>query len=222
MEQNIFKWLQSRITASQLRKPRGFLAKKVGEKMYENNKARYDLTIDAMQLKDNESILEIGFGNGKSFDTIFSKAKQLKVFGIDFSKEMVHAARKNNSKSILSNRLNLQIASSDNIPYPDNYFDKALCLNLIYFWEHPDSHLKEIYRVLKPNGKFYTGIGTKESMLKLPFVNFGLTLYSKEEWISVLEQNNFKYVGASTKNDPEVEINGVYYNLESICIISEK
>lgn len=127
MKLNFIKNFISKIVAKQLRKPSGILASKVGNEMNRTNSFLYDFTIDAMQLKSDESILEIGFGNGKFFNKLFSTADNLKISGLDFSPEMVKEAAANN-KSISNNgELTLQLGSSNNIPFPDNSFDKIVC-----------------------------------------------------------------------------------------------
>lgn len=75
-------------------------------------------------------------------------------------------------------------SSSDKMPFADNSFDKVFCINVIYFWEQPAEHLKEIYRVLKPGGKFYTTIRSKESMAEMPFTKYGFNMYSQSEWVT--------------------------------------
>ena len=36
--------------------------------------------------------------------------------------------------------------------FPDASFDAVLCVNVVYFWENPAAHLREILRVLRPGG----------------------------------------------------------------------
>jgi len=76
---NLIKNLKARLFASQLRKPGFLFGKKVGLQMNAGNAFLYEFTINTMQLKDGESILEIGFGNGKFFEQLFLRAKQLKI-----------------------------------------------------------------------------------------------------------------------------------------------
>jgi ubiquinone/menaquinone biosynthesis C-methylase UbiE len=176
-----------------------------------------------MQLKDREAIFEIGFGNGKFFDKIFSTANDLKIAGLDFSPEMVKAALDNNPSTSKSGKLTLRTGSSDQIPFPDNSFDKVFCINVIYFWEQPAAHLKEIYRVLRPGGKFYTSIRTKETMVQLPFTKYGFTIYSKDEWVTILRTNLFHFVNAAkTENEPGAIIDKQHYETASLCIVAEK
>ena len=113
MKPNFIKRFFSKIIAKQLRRPSGILAIKVGNEMNKSNNFLYDFTIKAMRLTDNESILEIGFGNGKFFDKILSAANNLKVSGLDFSPEMVKVATSNNPSTLNSGKLTLRLGSSD-------------------------------------------------------------------------------------------------------------
>lgn len=223
MKRNFFKEFITKIIAQQLRKPGGILAGKVGNQMNKTNSFLYDFTRDTMQLKNNESILEIGFGNGKFFNKLFSTAANLKISGLDFSPEMLREATANN-KSIPGNgTLTLQLGSSDKIPFADNSFDKVFCINVIYFWEQPELHVKEIYRVLKPGGKFYTTIRTKESLAEMPFTKYGFITYTKQEWIHVLEVNHFDFVYAEkTQNEPDAVFGKKQYKASSLCIVAQK
>lgn len=223
MKSNFIKRFFIKIIAKQLRRPSGMLANKVGNKMNESNGFLNDFTIKTMQLTDNESILEIGFGNGKFFDKIFSNANNLKISGLDFSPEMVKIAASNNPSAVSSGKLTLRFGSSDKIPFPDNSFDKVFCINVIYFWEQPADHLKEIHRVLKHGGKFYTSIRAKENMIQMPFVQYGFNVYAPEEWITKLEANSLHFVRTQkTENEPDAEFNGQVYKVESLCIVAEK
>ena len=223
MKPNFIKRFFSKAIAKQLRRPSGILANKVGNKMNKTNGFLYDFTIEAMQLTDNESILEIGFGNGKFFDKILSAANNLKVSGLDFSPEMVKVATSNNPSTLNSGKLTLRLGSSDKIPFPDNSFDKVFCINVIYFWEKPGDHLKEIYRVLKHGGTFYTSIRTKESLVQMPFAEFGFNVYTQDEWINMLETNRLHFVHTEkTQNEPDAEFDGQRVKVESLCIVGER
>lgn len=187
------------------------------------NEPLYDLTVDVMSPFSKEAILEIGFGTGKFFNKILTKKEEgLKVSGIDYSDEMVEIARQHNHDAISSGQLTIKFGRSDAIPFPDQSFDKVFCNMVIYFWDIPENHLKEIHRVLKPGGTFYTGIRTKKSMLFFPFVEFGFNLYETEEWKKILEQNGFLFVDMHTQSDPEIELQGNPLNLESCCLVARK
>jgi ubiquinone/menaquinone biosynthesis C-methylase UbiE len=208
--------------AQQLRKPSGDFAPTIGEKMNEVNRHLYDLTFSFMDLSDNDKILEIGFGNGAHFEQLITLGENLKIYGIDYSGEMVNEAAARNKMLIDSGRLHLHEGSSDTLPFADQTFDIVFCNMVIYFWDNPDDHLKEIYRVLKPAGKFYTGIRTKKSMLGFQFTKYGFSLYTIEEWKSILVKNGFSYQDTFSRKDPSFEENGMQIQLESVCIAAEK
>jgi ubiquinone/menaquinone biosynthesis C-methylase UbiE len=208
--------------AQQLRKPSGSFAPNIARKMDQVNEPLFDLTLETMQLTDHESLLEIGFGSGKFFPKIFSKANQLQVTGIDHSQEMVEMAKRDNQSLIDSGQLILDRGSSDHLPFPDHIFDKVFCNMVVYFWDQSGGHLNEIRRVLNQGGRFYTGIRAKESMLRFPFTQFGFVLYEEDEWKSILEQNGFQWIGTKKKTDPAMEEEGNSFCLESICLIAEK
>ncbi|MFT3702035.1 MAG: class I SAM-dependent methyltransferase [Agriterribacter sp.] len=220
---NFLKKILTKTIAQQLRKPSGLLAGKVGKEMNKSNGLLYDFTVDAMQIADNEAILEIGFGNGKFFDKIFSLANNLKISGLDFSPDMVKEATSNNPSTSSSGKLTLRLGSSDNIPFLDNSFDKVFCINVIYFWDKPADHLKEIHRVLKPGGKFYASVRTKETLTRLPFTEYGFNIYTQDEWINIMKANHLHFIDArKTDNEPDAVFDKQSIKMESLCIVAEK
>jgi SAM-dependent methyltransferase len=42
----------------------------------------------------------------------------------------------------------------ESLPFADDFFDKVLCVHVLYFWKDLDVSLREIARVLKPGGRF--------------------------------------------------------------------
>ena len=83
-------------------------------------------------------------------------------------------------------------------------------------------NLMEIHRVLKPGGKFYTGIRDKESMKKMPFTEFGFTMYDEEDWRTQLDRNLFKFEETLLTEEPPIEFTGEYFSPKSLCIVAQK
>lgn len=211
-----------KMIAQQLRKPPGEFANTIAEKMGVGNRPPYDLTLDTMENRDNDSILEIGFGSGSHFPDLFAKAKDLQVTGIDYSAEMTELATQNNETLVKCDRLNLYTGSSDNLPFSESSFDIIFCNMVIYFWDDPTEHLSEIKRVLKPDGKFYTGMRTRKSMLQFPFTKYGFNLFEVEEWKSILEDNGFQVLGENRDLDPAFDEFENDIQLESVCLAAKK
>jgi len=208
--------------ARQLRKPTGNFADAIAEKMDYVNEPLYDLTLESMKLGIEDSILEIGFGSGRFFQKLFSKVRQLKINGIDYSPEMLNMAKNHNQDFIDSGNLSLELGCSDDLPFSDDTFDKVFCNMVIYFWDAPGRHLQEVYRVLKPGARFYTGMRTRESMLKFPFTQYGFRLYDHQKWCEILAQHGFTKVEIYKQVDDRLVHQNPKIQLESVCIVAEK
>jgi len=222
MFKRFFQTLKFKAMARQLRKPGGSFGNKVGLMMNKANEFLYDCTINTMQLTGDDKLLEIGFGNGKFFDKLFAAAPGLHVTGLDFSHTMVNAAKENNQLSVNEGRLVISQGSSDRMPFANNSFDKIFCINVIYFWDEPHLHLQEISRVLKPGGRFFATIRTKESMEQMPFTQYGFTKYNENEWKELVEQNRLSYYKGVEINEPEVAFEGKPFRVRSLCLVAEK
>ncbi|MDZ4822189.1 MAG: class I SAM-dependent methyltransferase [Flavobacteriales bacterium] len=206
------------LLADQLRKPHGLLGKRVANKLNETNRFLYHFVLSNNEWKDGFEVLEIGFGNGKLFPTLFAKAKNLRITGLDFSEKMTQSARRENRAQVQSGQLEIFDGASDHMPFADGSFDFVFCINVIYFWENPDKHLAEIKRVLKPSGVFCTGMRPQASMEKLPFTQFGFHLYTAEEWQSVLMRNGFHISKCIHADEPPIALYDQQLKIESLCI----
>lgn len=208
--------------AAQLRKPEGASGLQVAANMNKRNRFLYEVVWNRLQPATGEAILEIGFGNGQFFPEVMEMAASLELSGLDFSEEMYRVAVDNNQQLLASGRLTLKHGDSNQIPYADQAFHKVYCVNVIYFWQDPAGHLAEIFRVLKPGGRFYTGIRSRKTMQEMPFTQFGFTIYSGEEWGRILSENGFKEVVVTLVKEPTFDMEGAPVELESVCIEAQK
>ena len=73
------------------------------------------------------------------------------IDGIDISEKMLHIGQKKIRKYGLQDKIHLQVGSSTNIPFENQYFDAAVVAFGIRNFADRARALKEIYRVLKPH-----------------------------------------------------------------------
>ncbi len=189
MFSRLFKQWKWKRLARQLRRPTGNAGKETGILMNRSNHYMYQFTLEQMQLKDGDQVLEIGFGNGHFFPQVLSAAENLSLYGIDYSRLMVEETRRANSNLIQNGQLQLVNGNSNALPYPDQYFDVIFCINVIYFWDQPEDHLKEIRRVLKTGGRFFATCRSKENMALMPFTRWNFKPYTADEWETELKKN---------------------------------
>ncbi len=106
------------------------------------------------EIKPESTVLDIGCGAG--FDAIVA-SKQVgakgRICGIDLTEEMVQRSRNNIEKTGITN-IEIQHVSSEKIPYDDCSFDIVISNGVINLSPCKSQLFQEIYRVLKPGGKF--------------------------------------------------------------------
>lgn len=208
--------------AVQLRKPQGELAVQVGEKMNVGNLQINLLTIDALDLKGSENILEIGMGNGFFVKNILLKHPNVKYSGCDYSEIMVQQAKIINAEFISAGRAQFHQTSAHELPFENATFDKVFTINTIYFWDEASIVLAEISRVLKPKGQIIIAIRPRVTMQHYPFIKYGFNMFSKEELAALLTENNFKPINILEKSEPPQEIGGKTVPVEALVVCAEK
>jgi len=121
---------------------------------WDNDKNELDLhkiktaVIPLLDLKDDDTILDVACGTGIFIETLKEKYKNIKITGIDFAQNMIDKAM---SKFPDTNFIVTDVVS---LPFENNTFNKVMCLNAFPHFEDKNKAVKEISRVLKKNGLF--------------------------------------------------------------------
>ncbi|MGZ3752279.1 MAG: class I SAM-dependent methyltransferase [Mucilaginibacter sp.] len=109
--------------------------------------------IEHLEIKEDDIVLDIAAGTGEPGLTIASIAQKGKVIGTDLSDEMLVIAEEYAAARGLKN-YSTKAANVCELPFADDTFTKISCrMGFMFF---PDMQLAadEIYRVLKPGGRF--------------------------------------------------------------------
>jgi ubiquinone/menaquinone biosynthesis C-methylase UbiE len=125
------------LLAAQLRKPEGVVGKQIGEVMNNGNLILNQWTIAALDLQDDDYVLEIGMGNGLFVKDIVSAKPLIRYEGLDYSQTMIDEASKINSTLVQDNKARFTLGTAGNMPFQDQSFSKIFTINTIYFWENP-------------------------------------------------------------------------------------
>lgn len=176
--------------AAQLRKPENEDGLATAVRMEQNNGGMISETIKALALQSHDTVLELGFGNGAHIKQIMAIGK-VQYTGVDISPTMVTLATDINKAYIDAGTVNFAVTDGLSLPYRDNSFTKIFTVNTLYFWEQPLAYASEIYRVLQPGGKFCLCFADAAFMEKLPFVQYGFTLYTLQQATGLLTQAGF-------------------------------
>jgi ubiquinone/menaquinone biosynthesis C-methylase UbiE len=146
--------------------------------------------LDLVKVQDGWTMLDIGFGGGASLKRMLKRSKGGMVYGIDISEESVEKARKLNA-DVLDKQIFIQQGSVTELPYDDWKFDLVTAVETVYFWPNLPECIKEVYRVLKPGGRFAIMVEVVVTNSKwLDFVE-GMTAYPPEQLKQFLEDAGF-------------------------------
>lgn len=105
--------------------------------------------LDYIDPKEDERILDIACGVG-----VFSlkiAERGCEVHAIDISEEWIKHSKRLSERERIA--CEFVVGSAEDLPYPNNYFDKVVCSSSLEHFKDDIKALKEMNRVLKVNGK---------------------------------------------------------------------
>ncbi len=103
--------------------------------------------------KNPKTVLDIATGTG-DLALLMTKTSAEKIIGLDISAGMLDVGRKKIEAKNLSNKIEMLLADSENMPFENNTFDAITVAFGVRNFETLEKGLSEILRVLKPNGIF--------------------------------------------------------------------
>lgn len=112
-----------------------------------------DWGLSHVSIERQFTILDVGCGGGRTIDKLVTLASAGKVYGIDVSEQSVAVSRTTNAKWIAAGRVDIRQAAVSQLPFPDATFDLVTAVETHYYWPDPVADMREILRVLKPNGR---------------------------------------------------------------------
>jgi len=118
-------------------------------------------------------ILELGCGRGEFATWLASTVANIRVTGVDFSTAAITIAQQRIRKA--SRALHFIAGDVQSLPFADNCFDWILSCECMEHLPQPQMMATEMFRVLKPGGKFCL---TTESYLN------GMLLAWLQSWIT--------------------------------------
>ena len=178
--------------ARQAAHPSGLLGRVIARIMAVETAAPNQRALELLGIDERSRVLEVGIGHGHTLARAAELAQRGFVAGIDISQAMVEMARNYNRDAITKGLIDLRQASSDQIPYPDQFFDRVYAVHTLYFWSDPLRHLREIYRICRVGGRFLLVFKPKEDVRgTAAFPEAIYTFYSIDETQSLLVEAGF-------------------------------
>ena len=195
------------------RKPVGELGHQILDRMNQSHERMAQWGVSHFDIKEDDSILDIGCGGGRNLERFAAQITTGKVVGLDYSEVSVEKSIKLNEKSVDEGKVEVIQGSVSEMPFEDNTFDIITGFETIYFWPDFINDLKEVNRVLKKDGllffcneavyregemekyddlvelldmKIYSEDVLKESLQKTGFKDFEAYTDDENDWICII------------------------------------
>ncbi|MFV0391905.1 MAG: bifunctional demethylmenaquinone methyltransferase/2-methoxy-6-polyprenyl-1,4-benzoquinol methylase UbiE [Paludibacteraceae bacterium] len=124
----------------------------------------------------HEEILDIAAGTADISIKAFEYLTPSRVTGIDISEKMLEIGRLKIEEAGLSENITLQLEDVSKMSFVSNQFDAAITSFGIRNFDKLEQSIREINRILNPNGKF---VILEMSEPQMPIVKQGYLLYTK-------------------------------------------
>lgn len=166
--------------------------------LMKKDKGVYDKVCEYIRphLNKDMEVLELACGSGQ---LSFNLSKHTKSWiGTDFSEQMIKEAKKRGEYE----NLTFETADAVALSYSHEKFDCVLIANALHIMPKPDEAMKEIYRVLKPNGTLFAPTflwkeGKQRKMIKSLMSILGFKMYQewdKKEFEDFIKEYGFSVV----------------------------
>lgn len=134
---------------SQFGRPRGLAGHLAGIVMATraSNRARNLWTVEQLDIRPSDRVLEIGYGPGVG--VAHAARRAARVVGVDVSRVMRRHAALRNRRGVASGRVDLRVGTIDDL-LSEAPFTKAMAVNVFMFWPDPVAFLRSLSPLLAP------------------------------------------------------------------------
>jgi SAM-dependent methyltransferase len=138
-----------------------------------------------VDIEFNYVILDVGCGGGRTVNRLAQRAVQGKVFGIDYSADMVKYSKEVNRKLIAQNRVEVIEGSAEKTGLPDDFFDLVTAIETYYFW--PSLYEVENAELIeKTQVHLFTLQEIQDVLQSTGFVDVQIFTKAKSPWNAIL------------------------------------
>lgn len=150
-------------------------------------------------------VLDVATGTADMAIHLCKRNKSIKIKGIDISENMLNIGKEKVKRHNFNDRVELLKADSENIPFPDNFFDGAMVAFGVRNFSDLEKGLFEIHRVIKPSGLFVVLEFSKpdNSIIKFIYSFYFNKIMPLAAGLFSKDKKAYKYLPATVKTFPE-------------------
>ena len=136
-----------------------------------------------------DTVVDLGGGTGRIAKFLAGKVKNITVF--DPSEKMIEQCQKHQGVSCA-------VANGENLPVENNFTDKMIIVDAFHHIKNQEAVIKEIKRVLKPQGKVLIeefnplALGGKLAVFFEKILRLGSIFYEPELLANLFSRNGFE------------------------------
>lgn len=145
---------------------------------------RLEWAVDLLEIKEDDTILEIGCGSGSAVDLMAQQIKDGLVVGVDRSESMISKAIHKNRDNIAAQKVVLIEGEFSEVRLPNRLYKKVFAFNVGLFWQNAAKELKLIASHLRGDGLVY--------IFQQP--PFGESVEIEQKAKLMLEKNDFEVI----------------------------
>jgi trans-aconitate methyltransferase len=180
--------------ANQFRKPEGFFGRIIARLMESGNRRTNNWIISLMNIRDKDTLFEVGFGPGYAISRIAHKYRHVRISGIDYSGLMYEKASLRNYVFIQTGRVNLSCGDLMDFKGKET-FSKIYGINVVYFWNDLDKYLAKLLKLLKKKGELFLYMSDPSQLDKIPFArNEVFNKYTRDQLLVELKKAGFRNI----------------------------
>ena len=184
--------LRSKEKLSQGAKHTGFWGRIMARLMAIAHRSIYKNVAAALNLQPEDDYLEVGCGSGIFMKSYASHVHS--IAGLDHSEDMVKLASHYNRKRIEAGTAEFRHGDAVQLPWEDEKFSAAAAIASFLFWPKPLESLKEIHRVLRPEGRLVISLGwnADDGLDHTKHIKkYGIRLYTGKEMQAMFQETGF-------------------------------
>jgi len=111
------------------------------------------LAVDALEVAPDAVVVDVGCGTGSALRRLAPRVPDGRLVGVDPVPRMLAIARERAAADPNGHRIAFAAAQAERLPLADDAADVMLAFDSIDHWGDRDAGLREVVRVLRPDGR---------------------------------------------------------------------